>query len=177
MSTSSRVLASLLLALALLPLEALAQEYRGIATVQDGDGLYLELADGQSITIRLFGIDAPESTQHCARSDGTEFRCGRLATAELERVAAGYPAVCQVESQDRYKRKVATCTSNGVDLGRHMVATGYARAYGRYSGRYLEEERKARSRRAGFWSGSWQAPWDWRREKKRKSRAGEGRRP
>ena len=46
----------------------------GDAEVKDGDTLSLGARD-----IRLFGIDAPEARQMCARADGTPWACGRAA--------------------------------------------------------------------------------------------------
>ena len=62
----------LLLALSL-PASARAQVLVGEATAVDGDSLSVG-----GTSVRLFGIDAPESRQTCDR-DGTDWGCGEEA--------------------------------------------------------------------------------------------------
>lgn len=50
----------------------------GVASVIDGDTIEIH---GQRI--RLFGIDAPESSQLCARPGGERWRCGQRASLAL----------------------------------------------------------------------------------------------
>lgn len=136
----------------------------GVATVQDGDGLLLVEPSGNEVTIRLFGIDAPESAQTCKRRDGSVYRCGRIATAFLEQWVSGYPVSCRVEDRDHHKRLVSTCSIAGMDIGEEIIGQGYARAYVKYSRRYEDIEKAAKRDARGFWSGSWDAPWNYRRK-------------
>lgn len=137
--------------------------YEGVAKVYDGDGIYVILDDGTKVKIRLFGLDAPETSQPCFRSDGTQFLCGRLATANLERIVAGRVVSCRRRTVDRYKRKVAICHLGDQDIGELIVRQGYARAWPKYSIRYVRAEQSAIRQGEGLWSGEWQAPWEYRK--------------
>ena len=142
----------------------------GVATVQDGDGLLLVDPSGKEVTIRLFGIDAPESAQTCERSDGSVYRCGRIAAAFLEQWVSGYPVSCRVEDRDHHKRRVSTCSIAGMDIGEQIVGQGYARAYTKYSRRYEAIEEAAKRDARGFWGGYWDAPWNYRRKVRNQNR-------
>lgn len=112
--------------------------------------------------IRLNGIDAPERDQVCERQ-GRSIPCGRLAAETLEAFLAGQRIACNSAGVDRYGRDLSTCfRSNGVDVNRYMVASGWAVAYGRYSRAYEQAEAEARLRRLGLWAGSFVLPEEWR---------------
>jgi len=129
----------------------------GHASVNDGDGLYV---NGE--VIRLFGVDAPEVNQYCKRSDGTKFRCGQYATVALDRLVQGRWVVCEVKAHDRYDRSISVCRADGKDLGKEMVAAGWAVAYRHYSDDYVATEQLAHRSKAGIWSSRFEMPWAWR---------------
>jgi endonuclease YncB( thermonuclease family) len=129
------------------------------ARITDGDTLRLG-----AISVRLFGVDAPEDGQRCAGADGTDWDCGDAAAARLAELAAAGPVRCEPRDVDRYGRLVSICTAAGVDLGGRLVAEGLARAYARYSDAYLEVEADARAARRGLWAGAAEAPWEYRAE-------------
>lgn len=132
---------------------------QGRITVLDGDTLRL---DGE--TIRLWGIDAPEGGQRCARA-GVEYDCGAAATAALTRFVASGPVRCAAVERDRYGRTVARCRVGGNDLGALMVRSGWALDYARYSGGAYAGPQAAAERAAdGLWRGGFTAPWVWRRQ-------------
>jgi Micrococcal nuclease (thermonuclease) homologs len=138
-------------------------EISGPAVVVDGDTLTVD-----GVHVRLWGIDAPEGTQACARADGSAWRCGDDAREALRRlVDHNTPVVCAPVDQDKYGRTVARCAASGLDLGAAMVRAGWALDYRHYShGAYAGEEAEAKAAGRGVWSGSLTPPWVWRREHK-----------
>jgi hypothetical protein len=59
---------------------AVSDDWVGQASVIDGDTLEIH-----GIHIRLWGIDAPESSQLCRGEDSLQYRCGAQAANELGR--------------------------------------------------------------------------------------------
>ena len=129
----------------------------GVASVIDGDTIEIH---GQRI--RLFGIDAPESSQLCVRPTGERWRCGQRASFALSDRIGRATLSCQPHDLDRYGRVVAVCFNGNEDLNRWMVVTGWAVAYRRYSVDYVADEAAARGSQINIWSGSFDMPWDWR---------------
>lgn len=144
--------------LLLLSSAALADNFAGQASVVDGDTLEIH-----GIRIRLWGIDAPESSQFCRGEDGTQYRCGAQAANELDTFIARRPVNCVPFSLDPYGRTVATCSVSGVDLGEWLVRNGLALDWPQYSkGRYNGAQRDAEHARRGIWKGSYVEPWLYR---------------
>ena len=130
----------------------------GVASVIDGDTIEIH---GQRI--RLYGIDAPESTQIC-RLHGTAWRCGRDAAMHLADFIGKRTVHCDAKDRDRYGRVVAICTVGGTEINAWMVSHGDAVAYRQYGGNhYDQEEAKARQENKGIWGSSFEMPWDWRK--------------
>jgi endonuclease YncB( thermonuclease family) len=77
---------SVALLLAILPGAALAGDFVGQASVIDGDTLEIH-----GVRIRLWGIDAPESSQLCRGEDSLQFRCGAQAANGLGAFIARRP--------------------------------------------------------------------------------------
>ncbi len=133
---------------------AAAREVSGPARVIDGDTL--EVA---GVTVRLFGIDAPERDQPCARSDGGLWACGDWVAARLDAQIAGARITCTGARTDRYDRLIARCAAPASgDLGAWLVGTGMARAYRRYSVDYVPQEQRAQRAQRGLWAGLWADP-------------------
>lgn len=129
----------------------------GHASVIDGDTIEI---DGKRI--RLWGIDAIESHQTC-QLDGRPWRCAQLITFGLSAHLKGQDIICSPRDQDRYGRIVATCTTQGVDLGSWIVRQGLALDYTYYSkGAYRTEQLEAQAAKRGVWRGTFEMPWDWR---------------
>lgn len=130
----------------------------GQASVIDGDTLEIH-----GVRIRLWGIDAPESSQLCRGEDSLPYRCGAKAANELDAFIAGRPVSCEPVSRDVYGRTVATCSVNGVDLGDWLVRGGLAFDWPRYSkGKYDSAQLEADHAGRGVWAGSYVAPWLYR---------------
>jgi endonuclease YncB( thermonuclease family) len=146
---------------ALAPGDAIPQRaqpsIRGIARVIDGDTIEIE-----GTRIRLEGIDAPEGDQQCARADAGTWRCGQVATADLQRLVGRTPVRCDSRGTDKYGRMLAICFSGETDVNAEMVRRGLAWAFVKYSSVYVAEEAAARERGAGIWQAPTMTAWDHR---------------
>jgi endonuclease YncB( thermonuclease family) len=137
---------------------ALADDLTGQASITDGDTL-----DIHGTRIRLWGIDAPESSQLCRGEDSLQYRCGAQAANNLDAFIAGRPVSCLPISLDRYGRTVATCSASGQDLGDWLVRNGLALDWPEYSKRkYDAAQRDAEQAGRGIWKGSYVEPWLYR---------------
>ncbi|WP_354172740.1 MULTISPECIES: thermonuclease family protein [unclassified Bradyrhizobium] len=149
---------SLALSLVILSNVALADDFVGHASVIDGDTLEMH-----GVRIRLWGIDAPESSQLCRGEDSLQYRCGAQAANDLDVFIARRPVNCVPVSLDPYGRTVATCSVAGRDLGEWLVRSGFALDWPQYSkGRYREAQREAERTGQGLWKGSYVEPWFYR---------------
>lgn len=141
------------------------QDLTGHPRVVDGD----TLAFGAQ-RVRLFGIDAPESTQMCGQGSD-RWRCGQASKELLDREIGQTTVRCQVKDADPYGRLVAVCrTSQGEDLNAFMVSEGLAIAYTQYSEAYLPHQRRAQALGYGIWSGPFENPADYRHRQAPSSR-------
>ena len=129
----------------------------GSASVTDGDTIRIG-----KIRIRLYGIDAPESSQKC-KIDGKEWGCGSEATQALIKIIGQKLVSCNRKGVDRYKRVIGVCRVDAIDLNAWMVINGWAVAYRRYSRDYVLDEQKAKESKKGIWQGHFTMPWIWRR--------------
>lgn len=81
---------------------ALAGDLTGQASVIDGDTLEIH-----GTRIRLWGVDAPESSQLCRGDDSLPYRCGAKAANDLDAFIARRPVSCLSVTLDQYGRTVA----------------------------------------------------------------------
>jgi endonuclease YncB( thermonuclease family) len=134
---------------------ALADDLAGQASVIDGDTLEIH-----GTRIRLWGVDAPESSQLCRGDDSLQYRCGAKAANDLDAFIARRSLNCIPISLDQYGRTVATCSIGDVDLGEWLVRNGLAIDWPQYSrGRYDAVQREAERAGRGMWAGSYVEPW------------------
>ena len=113
-----RIQLAVLAALILAPASAAAADnLAGQASVIDGDTLEIH-----GTRIRLWGIDAPESSQLCRGEDSLQYRCGAKAANDLDAFIARRSLNCIPISLDRYKRTVATCSIGECRFGRMVGA-------------------------------------------------------
>lgn len=155
-----RTLALLTLLLAA-PFPTLASETTGRAYVIDGDTL-----DLHGTRIRIWGIDAVESSQMCSQ-DGRPAPCGRQAANALATWIGSRTVFCEPTGGTTYGRIVARCSVGGEDIGTHQVAEGWAFDVPKFSqGAYAQAEAQARAGRVGVHGyDSVQNPLEYRRSK------------
>ena len=146
------------LLLFLIPLPALAETWKGVAKMIDGDSLVI---GGQEI--RLHNIDAFESEQTCTR-DGQEYRCGIESEFALIGLIRDREVTCEGRIRDRYGRVLAKCRIGDLDLGSAMVRSGWAVA--EWRAEYRPDERFAQEGRLGAWAGTFERPRIWRKQRR-----------
>jgi endonuclease YncB( thermonuclease family) len=139
-------------------LPALADGVSGQATVIDGDTIEIH-----GTRIRLWGIDAPESSQLCRDDESNRYQCGAKAANDLDGFIARRPVSCAPVSLDRYGRTVAVCSIDKVDLADWLVRAGLAFDWPQYSKKkYDGAQREAERAGNGMWQGSYVVPWLYR---------------
>ena len=141
-----------LAALLLVAAPAMAETRSGSATVIDGDTLEI-----QGKRIRLFGIDAPEATQLCYRG-AESWASGEAAARELRGLIGTSAVSCTGHEIDQFGRLLAVCTTAGMDLGKLMVAQGWAMAFRRYSDDYVVDQAQAQAAKLGMWGSTFVSP-------------------
>ena len=118
------------------------------------------VADGVSLSVlgrkvRLFGVRAPAAGDLCPAGDSTAppRPCSDQARGALiQRLAANDQISCQVPPGQRAPVPAAVChDAGGADLGRMLVADGFALADPTQSYDYFGAEAAARQLRRGLW--------------------------
>lgn len=135
-----------------------------VTRVSDGDTITVLSPAGETVKVRLYGIDTPESQQTFG-SQATRFTSGKVL----------HKTVRIVEKDiDRYGRSVALVyTESGELLNEKLVENGLAWVYDRYCkidecDTWTAMQDSARSSRAGMWQDpEIIAPWEYRKSKKK----------
>lgn len=152
----NRILILITASLLLVPGQALARSVTGKAEIVDGDTLTVSGA-----RVRIFGIDAPEARQSCFKG-GEAWSCGLEAEQALRSLIGDSDVKCDSQEVDQYGRLVATCSIGRADIGREMVAAGWATAFRTYSDRYVADETRAKAARLGIWGSTFDQPENFR---------------
>lgn len=132
-----------------------------VLNVYDGDTIKVMMG-GKKVTIRLYGIDAPERGQH-GNAHATRF---------LTRLILGNPMEIKIMGKDWAGRTQAIVTNLGYEMSVNaaMVANGYAWVHPQTCTTeecvdWKEFESMARRYKLGIWSGyDLIPPWEFNRE-------------
>jgi micrococcal nuclease len=120
--------------IALLSWPAMAEQVT-VARVLDGDTFVIDypcspLLPGKSLSIRLFGIDTPESHRNIAKCEAEVDAGTRAADFMRGVLKPGARVDLTVMGPDKYACRIdAMASLNGVDLATLMIKAGHARAY------------------------------------------------
>ena len=147
----------------------IATEIYGVPKIIDGDTVHIN-----NKKIRLEGIDAPEIKQQCKKpflkistfigfKFNKNYSCGVTSKIELINKIDNPKIKCISSSKDRYKRFIATCFKEKINLNKWMVRNGFAVAYKRYSKDYVKDEEYAKENKLGMWAGTFTMPEKWRK--------------
>lgn len=131
------------------------QSFAGrVLSVTDGDTLVVARGRGQ-VTVRLYGVDAPEGSQ----------AYGAEATRALRALVLDRVVTITMRDVDAYGRTVGEVTVGGVNVGESLVRAGAAWHFTRYSNSaaLARAEREARAARRGLWAQPGAVPpWEFR---------------
>jgi endonuclease YncB( thermonuclease family) len=127
-----------------------------VQSVTDGDTFDVRTSGGKAFTIRLHGVDAPETAQPY----------GTAATKAARWLAQGKNVRTTVEDIGRYGRAVASVEIGGADLGAMLIRSGHGWHYRQFAPgatEYARLQRQARNAGRGLWSQAHPVPpWTWR---------------
>jgi micrococcal nuclease len=134
-----------------------------VVGVHDGDTLTILTDAKESVKVRLFGIDAPETGQ----------AFGSNSKEALSDLVFGKRVEFAGEQKDRYGRTVSkVAIPGGKDAGFEMISLGMAWHYVAYAKKekgYADAEKKARGAGLGLWADREPvAPWIWRKTEKKR---------
>jgi len=132
---------------------AVDQQYR-VVQVLDGDTIVVRRAGAPDETIRLLGVDTPE-THHptkpvqCYGPEASAYTASRLF-GQLVRLED------DVERHDIYGRRLACVYLHGANFEEVLLRKGYARLLviepnHAHAREFLDEELNARAHRVGLW--------------------------
>jgi endonuclease YncB( thermonuclease family) len=138
--------------------------------VLDGDTIHL-VGRNAEITLRLFGIDAPE-TSKSKRDPGQPF--SQVAARHLAGLVLNKAVEFKSYGADRYGRTLAVVFVDGRDVNLDLLRVGLAEVYrgasapGPQMATYRETEKEARSAGRGMWAlgESYVSPREWRERRK-----------
>jgi micrococcal nuclease len=120
----------------------------------DGDTMVVRLADGRTETVRVLGVDTPETKDprkpvQCYGPEASAYTRARVQgrAVTLER---------DVELRDKYGRLLAYVYVDGERLGDELLRLGYARFLviapnGEHARAMLAAEMEARAETRGLW--------------------------
>ncbi len=129
-----------------------------VISVTDGDTIKV-LVNKETVTVRLEGIDAPES--------GQSF--GKKAKEALAGLVAGKTVTVKKTGADKYKRTLGIVIVGDVDASAKLLEDGWAWHFKKYNDeeRLAKLEEAARKAKRGLWADENPlAPWDYRARQK-----------
>ena len=153
-----------------------------VTKVSDGDTIHVTTPEKTKLTVRLYGMDAPETpkiNQRTGHINKPGQPYGEESWKALEAKIMGKQVRMDIIDIDRrYKRMVGMIWIGNRNINLEMVKEGYAEAYLEYlkepyRAQFIRAEREARSARKGIWSlPGYERPNDFR--KRLKVRGGNG---
>lgn len=116
---------------------------------------YLKVVDGDVVSLngrglRLWGIDAPDIQKICNRY-GRAWRCGEAAAHALREFVQNTRIACYDRGVDRFKRPLAECYTDDVNLSEWMAGEGWAFGKTPYTSNFAMTMGIAQARQKGIW--------------------------
>jgi endonuclease YncB( thermonuclease family) len=131
-----------------------------VTKVSDGDTIHVTTPDRTRLTVRLYGVDAPEThkiNQRTGRVSKPGQPYGEESWRALKRKIMGMEVRLDIIDIDRYKRMVGIIWIDDRNINLEMVRDGFAEAYVEYlkepyRSQFMRAEMEAKSAKRGIWS-------------------------
>ncbi|MEZ5856732.1 MAG: thermonuclease family protein [Hyphomicrobiaceae bacterium] len=104
---------------------------------------------GQS---RLEGVELPDPSQRCVRSNGRSWRYMPAAKDATAKLVRGHKLTCEIGAADASGQHTGTCHYGETDIAEVLVRDGYGFTSGGLMPRYAQAEQAAREAKAGIWA-------------------------
>jgi micrococcal nuclease len=147
-----------------------------VTKVSDGDTIHVTTPEQTNLTVRLYGIDAPETPkihQHTGRVNKPGQPMGEAAWGALRAKIIGQTVRLDIMDIDRYKRMVGIIWTDNRNINLEMVKEGFAEAYIEYlrgepyRQQFIRAQDEAQTSKRGIWALSpYERPKDFRRRTK-----------
>jgi micrococcal nuclease len=143
-----------------------------VTKISDGDTIHVTTPEQTRLTVRLYGIDAPETPKINQRTDRVNKPgqpMGEEAWGALRMKIIGKTVKLDIMDVDRYKRMVGIIWEDGRNINLEMVKEGFAEAYIEYlrepyRQQFIRVEKEARASKRGVWAlPEYERPKDFRR--------------
>lgn len=138
-----------------------------VVRINDGDTVTLSRAGRDStVTVRLYGIDAPELGQAFGR---------RAMLFTARRLPVGTSVAVETLYTDPYGREVAVLRTEDATINEELIRAGLAWVYphfckASFCAAWRQSEKKARREHFGLWREEKpMPPWTWRKKHPRNS--------
>jgi endonuclease YncB( thermonuclease family) len=156
----------IVLILLVLPAISFAGQFK-VTRVVDGDTIKVS-SNGETVTVRLVGIDAPETSKR-KNEPGQPF--SRKSTKYLASLVLSKSVTVKSYGTDRYGRTLGVVFVNGKNVNLEMVKVGLAEVYrgnpatGLDMDPYWKAEANAKIAGTGMWSfgEKYVSPREWRK--------------
>jgi endonuclease YncB( thermonuclease family) len=107
----------------------------------------------KGLTIRIAGVAPPAVDATCRLADGSDWPCGRMALYGLRMFLHGRAVECFFPPPGDAANVIAPCRVGSIDLGRWLLANGWAKPDELATDRYRASSALARCGRLGIWRG------------------------
>ncbi|MFO7570628.1 MAG: thermonuclease family protein [Smithellaceae bacterium] len=149
-----------------------------VTHVSDGDTIHLITPAETKLTIRLYGIDAPEIDRSDAQGGKTGQPYGDASQKALADKIRGQQIQLGVIEMDKHHRLVGIIWMGNRNINLEMLQEGHAEAFVEYLKppyrlKFLQAEREAKSAKRGIWSlPDYERPIDFRKRLNIKDKEG-----
>ncbi|MFH1081660.1 MAG: thermonuclease family protein [Pseudomonadota bacterium] len=146
-----------------------------VTKVSDGDSIHVTTPDRTKLTVRLYGMDAPETpkiNQRTRRVNKPGQPYGEESWKALRSRIMGMQVRLDIIDIDKYRRMVCMVWLSDRNINLEMVREGYAEAYVEYlkepyRSQFMRAELEAKSAKRGIWSlSNYERPRDFKKRLK-----------